>query len=256
MKLVIDAGNSRVKWASVIDGKFKFGGAQSWKEREFSEIFDELWANITAPSAVYVANVAGQRFAQALEAWVKSHWNCKVEFLKPQLEQCGVLNQYATPFELGADRWADAIAAWHKYQHAVAIFDAGTSITLDIIDDDGNLLGGTITPGINLMINSLLKGADGLRDMLGIPRDELRTIPLELDGKTTRDNILSGCILPAVAYLEYSAKQLQKKFGNNFKCLVVGGDSDVLIQHLDTSLFEYHPYLVLEGVAIAAGILN
>lgn len=255
MKLVIDAGNSRIKWASVINGEFKFGGAQLWKERSFSDVADELWAGIATPSAIYVANVAGQDFARALEVWVKSHWNCKVEFLKLQLEQCGVRNQYATPFELGADRWADAIAAWHKYQHAVAIFDAGTSITLDIIDHDGNLLGGTITPGINLMINSLLKGANGLRDTLGIPREELRTIPLELDGKNTRDNILSGCILPAVAYLEYAAHKLQQKFGDKFTCLVVGGDSDILMSHLNAS-FKHHPYLVLEGVAIAAGLLD
>ncbi len=152
---------------------------------------------------------------------------------------------------LGADRWAEAIAAWHKCQHAVAIFDAGTSITLDIIDDQGNLIGGTISPGINIMIDSLLKGTAGLRDILGINYDAMRGSDLVLAGKDNKENILSGCLLPIIAYMEMAAGKLQQQYHNTFKCFVTGGDSEILMPHL-SDLFEHHPFLVLEGVSLLA----
>jgi type III pantothenate kinase len=217
MKLVIDAGNSRIKWATVSNNNFEFGGAHHYKAREVSDLANEIWSTIEKPQSVFVANVAGQSFEQQLVSWVEQHWRCDVHFIKPVLNQCGVENQYGTPLQLGADRWADAIAAWHKCQHAVAIFDAGTSITLDIIDDQGNLLGGTISPGINMMVDSLLKGAVGLRDTLGLTYDAMRGGALVLAGKDTKENILTGCLLPTISYMEMVAGKLQQQYKNNFQ---------------------------------------
>lgn len=253
MKLVIDAGNSRIKWATSDKEIFEFGGAHTYKNREFVELANEVWGNLEKPSGVYIANVAGLGLAQQLTLWVEKHWQCPIVFIKPLLSGYGINNQYATPFELGADRWADAIAAWKKCQHAVAIFDAGTSITLDIIDAQGNLLGGTISPGINMMIDSLLKGAVGLRETLDLNYNTMRGADLVLSGRDTKENILSGCLLPAIAFMEMSAIKLQEKFNEPFKCFVTGGDSEILMPHL-SDLFEHHPFLVLEGVSkIAEG---
>jgi type III pantothenate kinase len=249
MKLLVDAGNTRIKWAVDTHGQFEFCGAHEYKQFEFVTLANEIWHDLTAVSKVCVANVAGDDMQQQIADWVNFNWQCDVEFIKPELSKHGVSNQYATPYELGADRWADAVAAWHECQHAVAIFDAGTSITLDILDQQGNLLGGTITPGINMMIDSLLKGAVGLRDTLGLNYNALRGSELIMAGKDTRENILNGCLLPVIAHMELVAVKLQQQLGNPFKCFVTGGDSEILMPHL-SEIFEHRPYLVLEGIAI------
>lgn len=249
MKLLIDAGNSRLKWGTESEGQFEFGGAHDYKQSSLQAVATTCWGDLDEISKVCVSNVAGDNMQQQLVEWVTRQWQCDIEFIKPDIQAKGVTNQYATPYKLGADRWADAIAAWHKYQHAVAIFDAGTSITLDVIDQHGNLLGGTISPGINMMIDSLLKGAVGLRDTLGLNYDTLRGGELVLAGKDTRDNILNGCLLPMIAYMELTAVKLHQQVGEPFKCLVTGGDSELLMPHLSDA-FEHHPYLVLEGIAV------
>ena len=58
---------------------------------------------------------------------------------------------YPQPETIGADRLADAAAAWDRYQGAVVVADFGTALTFDVITGDGRYVGGVIAPGLPLM---------------------------------------------------------------------------------------------------------
>ena len=248
MKLLVDLGNSRIKWVLSQAGQFSTADAISLSANaDFATLLDGIWGNMSVPSMVAVANVAGNDIAQQVKQWVDTRWQCPCVFVAVTLENVGVHNGYVTPLLLGADRWAAAIAAWHKYQQPLCVFDAGTSITLDIVDKTGHLLGGTISPGLELMMNSLVSGANSLQQELGLSYQIFDSQRLNLAAGDTITNISNGCLATAVAFLQQSRQCLRAQHGKQLRCLVTGGDATLLMSYLDTN-FEHHPSLVLEGV--------
>ena len=76
-------------------------------------------------------------------------------FIGAREKQCGVRNGYAKPAQLGSDRWAALIAAWHLVQRKCLVVDSGTATTIDTLSGQGEFVGGLILPGVELMQRSL-----------------------------------------------------------------------------------------------------
>ena len=111
--LLLDAGNSRLKWAWAADA--------AWRDRGMLDIaqidaLGQAFAHLPAPQRILVSNVAGPAVAQQIQA-ACARWETKVEFVRATRAQCGVRNAYRRFEQLGSDRWAALIAAWHR-QHA------------------------------------------------------------------------------------------------------------------------------------------
>tara|TARA_R110000868_G_scaffold407985_1_gene690046 strand:- start:3649 stop:4404 length:756 start_codon:yes stop_codon:yes gene_type:complete len=246
-KLVLDIGNSRLKWAVIDNQQLSFGGAYPYRQRDFKELASEIWQDLTVDH-VAVANVGGDDVAKQLRDWVADKWQLDVQFLLAGLQSHGVKNGYATPFQLGVDRWASVIGAWQQHKAPVCVYDCGTAITVDVVDDKGQLLGGTISPGMNLMVKSLVSGADGLKDFANNCFDSQRGGELTIFAKDTRSAILNGCLLNAVSFMECTANELRITYPD-MKFLVTGGDSELLMPYLSEH-FQHNPFLVLEGVDV------
>ncbi len=248
MKLVIDIGNSRLKWATISAGKFTFGGSHAYKNQDYLTVLASIWQAIH-PETVVIANVGGKEIAAAVENFAMQQWQCSVQFVKSELTGQGVKNGYATPLLLGADRWADVVAARAFCKTAFCVFDAGTSITADVVTAEGELVGGTISPGLNLMCDSLVSRAEGLKFLQGTFFQGDKTYPAYLEAKDTQSAIANGALLTAIAFLEQSAINLQKTYSPSMRFFVTGGDAVYLMPHLGKA-FEYQPYLALQGVDI------
>ena len=63
---------------------------------------------------------------------------------------------------MGVDRWVAMIGARSEFRGGLCIVDAGTAVTIDAIDKNGNHLGGQIIPGLALMSNALSFGASDI----------------------------------------------------------------------------------------------
>jgi type III pantothenate kinase len=137
MIVVVDAGNSRLKWG-LHDG-------HGWVRRGVVEntnvarLTDD-WQDLPSPQKIVVSNVAGAEIKAALELCVQ-RWHVAPCWVVSQAQASGVTNRYADPSQLGPDRWAALIAA-HQVRQACIVVNAGTAVTIDALTKDGIFLGG------------------------------------------------------------------------------------------------------------------
>ena len=242
--LLIDAGNSRVKWATVAsDTGSKPGVWLHHGALDNARITPQMFAEIAAPNRVLISNVAGEKVAQGLrEACAK--WPCKVELIAAQRQQCGVHNAYQEPAQLGSDRWAALIAAWQQEGRACLVVNCGTATTVDALSSEGNFMGGLILPGIEMMQRSLAHRTAQLIESAG----SLHVFP-----NNTADAIYSGAMRATLGAIQQQFELLKKRMGDETKngqpprCLLSGGAAHHLQPHLTLPIM-YVADLVLRGL--------
>jgi type III pantothenate kinase len=240
MILLLDVGNTRVKWAWLEYLEIAPAGAvahdatrRSWQR--------EIEADGHRPGRIVVASVAGPAFAAALTLWSRDHYRVEPEFVTSSAELCGVRNAYARPALLGVDRWLALIAAWRSERRPTVIVNSGTALTVDALDADGRHCGGLIVPGAQLMREACAR-FDGGAELL--PGATLPGMPLAA--------ALPDCVLLTLASLaDRSVDELRTRVGTTARVLLTGGDAGLLEPHLRYSA-EVVPDLVLTGLAIVA----
>ena len=172
MKLTVDIGNSRIKWASWEADRIVARGAAAYTEAETSHVFDKLFSALVLPtgvkpSSVFALCVAGDAKQQALSIWVKRHWQLDVEFLKTEKHYQNITNAYDDPAQHGVDRWAAVVAGFQGNPGAsICVISAGTAITFDLIQQSGQHLGGYILPSYASMHKCLLSDTANLQTTL------------------------------------------------------------------------------------------
>jgi len=230
--LLIDAGNSRVKWATVKDGMWLHQNAlENTQASALSMAFSEL----PPPDRILVSNVAGENMAQLLSAACAA-WHCPIEFIVAQATQCGVRNSYETPAQLGSDRWAALIAAWHQERASCLVVNCGTATTVDALSAEGDFLGGLILPGIDMMRSSLAARAAQLAQTEGVWREFPRN---------TADATFSGSIQATIGAIHLQFEALAAR--GSVRCLLSGGAADNVQSHLKLPVMRVDN-LVLRGL--------
>ncbi|HEY4803758.1 MAG TPA: type III pantothenate kinase, partial [Paraburkholderia sp.] len=115
--LLIDAGNSRIKWALVApDGSRLHAGTMDHVREDdvpsSAATRPDEWSALPRPSGAWISNVAGAAVGERLDALVEAYWpGLSRTVVRACAQQCGVTNSYATPDALGSDRWAGMIGA-------------------------------------------------------------------------------------------------------------------------------------------------
>ncbi len=164
MKLLIDAGNTRIKWALVAGEEWPHSG--SLLSNQATDLSSD-WAQLPDVQQVLVSNVAGETIEQQIRAACGAR-DWPVHFIQAQATQCGVRNGYTQPQQLGSDRWAALIAAWHQVGGACLVVNCGTATTIDTLSARGEFIGGIILPGVDLMQRSLTQATAQLQTRDGI----------------------------------------------------------------------------------------
>ena len=233
--LLIDAGNSRIKWASVQNGVWM---KQDSVETGAWNALRQGLANLPAPQRIVVSNVAGAEAAQQLHAAFAA-WPCAPEFIKASVAQCGVRNNYADPAQLGSDRWAALIAAWQQVRVACLVVNCGTATTIDALSGAGEFMGGIILPGMDMMRRSLASGAA----QLDAARGSWQRFP-----RNTADAVQSGVIQATAGAIRLQYAALAQP---DAPCVLSGGAAGELAQHLNLPLLRVDD-LVLRGLQLMA----
>jgi type III pantothenate kinase len=242
MDLLIDIGNTRIKWA-MLDGDLLQGG-DAIKHRMDSTAINTMLDRVSAkPGGIVAANVAGDQYGALVETAVRERWNLSVCFASTQAQAGTLNNGYDDYRQLGVDRWLAIIAAADRYPGPVCIVDAGTAITVDVVAAGGDHLGGYIIPGLDLMRRSLGEETGDLRRLAGDDRPAGKLMP----GQGTAEAISSGSLAAVCSLIDHCIDTLRG--GKETPELVVtGGDAERLVPHLDTNA-HLRPQLVLEGLA-------
>lgn len=245
MNLLIDIGNARIKWALQDTDSWKTGLPLLRQQKAFKDLARPAWKELDPPERVVVSNVAGTDYEKSVRTWVKRRWKITPEFLFPKDRQCEVVNAYASPERLGADRWAGLIAAHARFDGPAVVIDCGTAITIDAITEDGRHLGGLIVPGMDLMGESLTGNTEGVHIV------EKDNQEISLLGRSTEAAVSGGALYTAVALIDRVCLDLRAELGNSVNLLITGGDAE-RIRPLLSRRPEYDPDLVLKGLAVFA----
>ncbi|MBI5040313.1 MAG: type III pantothenate kinase [Gammaproteobacteria bacterium] len=244
MILLLDAGNSRLKWAILRNGHFEHGGVLEQTGDAIKELASAAWGELDAPEAVLVANVAGEPLRRALNSWVKRHWKLTPEYVVARAEQFGVRNAYAEPSDLGIDRWLALLAARELFPGPVCVIDCGTALTIDALAHDSRHLGGLIIPGLQLMRDALVGRAEAIREQMKSASHE----QVRLLGADTGSAVVGGTLYAEIAVIDRVLEDLRVELGNGLRCVLTGGDAPRLRPLLATSV-HYEADLVLQGLA-------
>ena len=244
--LLVDVGNSRLKWARVAeDGHWSHGVPFSTRSADF----DRHWAEVPRPDAVWVSNVAGPDAADRLQHWVERQWGRPVQFGRSQVRCGAVVNGYARPEQLGVDRWFGLLGLYRPDGRPACLVDCGTAITVDVLDADGRHQGGLIAPGLETMAAALRQRAPGLASATPTP-----PVPPTL-GRDTASGVGSGCLLAAAGLIEKVFQDTAAGQGALPRLVLTGGDAAAI----GACLSQPHALdesIVLRGLLIGAGLTS
>lgn len=248
--IVVDAGNTRIKWASVgPDGALLEGGLAPHRDAPEAAVAQLAAALPRAASSVWIANVAGPELGRRLAAAVRERLGLDPRFAKVVSEQLGVRCAYAEPARLGVDRWLGVLAAHHRARGPACIVGAGTAVTFDAVDAGGTHLGGLIFAGARLAARALEQNtADiGPTAAAAAPPPAGR-LPL---GRSTEEAVGFGSMLALASAVDRAAGHVRDALGAPPVVYLTGGDAAALAAWLTTP-HELRADLVLEGLALAA----
>jgi type III pantothenate kinase len=236
--LLVDLGNSRIKWGTVSDGVITQRGVHTYDEQvEFDASMDRL----AVPDRIVASNVAGEKGEYALASAI-ARWRIAPSWVSAVHHAFGVTNCYDDPQRLGPDRWAALVAVHAMQPGECLIISLGTAMTLDWLQSDGHFAGGMIIPGTGLMREALAGGTANIQ-----------TRPGKRGGFScnTVDAVESGlaCALAGAANRAY--RDIQEATGQAPACLMTGGDAKWMEQLLDYPA-KLEPDLVLKGLALIA----
>ena len=132
MNLLIDLGNTRLKWAQHAPDAWQVQTC-TLTPQDVIHLLDQAWRGMSAPRKIVISNVAGAHTLEAMQRWITSHWSLTPHVIRAQADQLGVKNLYHEPATLGADRWAALIAARGLTSAAACVIDCGTAVTVDAL---------------------------------------------------------------------------------------------------------------------------
>lgn len=242
MKLLLDMGNSRIKWA-VWDG-----GWQSEGHAVLGEEPEAGWlAGLPVRESIWLASVAKPERTEAVANALREASGREVNIVTTPAKACGVRCAYAEPQRLGVDRWLAVVAAFRKSKGPAVVFDAGSALTVDAVTPAGEHLGGLIMPGVDMMRRALYRETGRIPD----EGEAAFVADTGLLAKDTRAAVNGGALQAATAFVRHVAAELGRELGPDTEFWLTGGDAGRLRVFLP-EYFRQDARLVMEGLLAMA----
>ncbi len=245
MILLVDAGNTRIKWLLWNNGQADRRGHLLHKGLDPSALGERLWQGVERPEQVWIANVAGAELAAALHTWMRRRWSLEARFAVVEAAGYGVSNAYQSPAQMGVDRWVAMLGARALLDRSCCIVDCGTAITVDALTAAGIHLGGVIFPGMQLMRTALY------RDTRQIPAAAAGKATVF--GRSTRDCVWGGTTLAVAAAIDGITERMAAAMPGASQRLLTGGDAATLLPYLRHG-YHLEPDLIFYGLLVNAGL--
>ena len=251
MLLVVDVGNTQTHFGVFGDDDGAL--AEHWRFATVRESTrDELGAalsNLLGLRGLEFADI-GSSIVSSTVPQLSQEWSAMAErylgqrmlVVGPAI-RTGMPIRYDNPHEVGADRLANAVAAYDRVGDSCVVVDFGTAITYDVISSHGEYLGGIITPGAEISIDALYDRAAKL------PKVELAE-PRGLIGKSTVDAIRSGIVFGFAAQVDGIVRRLRAELGTGTTVIATGGLAQALVPFVRETIDEVDDLLTLIGLRL------
>jgi type III pantothenate kinase len=250
-RLLLDLGNTRLKWSLVDDGDVADLGvvqALAHGGPDFVPALAQRLRSLPELASAHLVSVAGAELTAAVTEVVESVARIREGRLRRARTQSRageLVCAYSDPSRLGTDRWLALRGALRLQRPPLLVVSAGSALTLDAIAEDGRHLGGLILAGIEAMRDGLLRRAPHLQVSAWTPVSE----PF-----WATDTGPAMAIAPwqaAAGLIERAHRRLQAEAGTAPALLLAGGNAEGLVPLLDLPV-QLHPDLVLLGLLEAA----
>jgi type III pantothenate kinase len=196
-------------------------------------VFDEHITGVAIASGV-------PRVTASLREMTQRYFGYPAFVLEPGV-RTGMPILIDNPKELGADRLADAVAAYELYGGPTIVVDFGTVNAVDAVSAKGEFLGGAFCPGIEISLDALFSRAAALRRVEVVP-------PKHVIGKTTVESIQSGAVYGFSGQVDALVDRFHQELG---ECTVIatGGLAEVIVPFSRT-IQHHEPWLTIQGLRI------
>lgn len=234
MNLLLDLGNSRLKWACTENNQLQLG--QTLPHSDITpQMLHTLWQNLR-PEKIAVSCVGKTELLDVITTLARELWrDIPIHFATTQTRAFDVTNGYLQPEKLGVDRWLALIAVRQKTTTSVCVVDCGTAITVDVLNEKGKHQGGLICAGLTLMKTALAFNTADL------PLANLsHNVGLAIE---TEAAIYNGTLFAACGLIERVMQELPE----NTALFLTGGDALIIAEQLARPL-TLETNLVLQGL--------
>lgn len=240
--LLLDGGNSQLKWAWVENGIFTAVSRAPY--RDLSRLGAE-WAE-RADDCVRIVGCAV--CGESKKAQVQEQLASTIEWLPSSAQALGIRNHYRHPEEHGSDRWFNALGSRRFSRNACVVVSCGTAVTVDALTDDGHYLGGTIMPGFHLMKESLAVKTAKLNRPIG------KVYPFPT---TTGNAVASGMMDAVCGSVMMMHGRLKEKIGagKSVDVIITGGGAAKVAEAMPSAFLEANAVRVVDNLVIY-GLLN
>ena len=248
MILAIDMGNTNIEIGCLDDEKIYFTERVSTDRTKTELEYAVLLKTILELHGVQGKNMEGAIISSVvppltkiLRLAVKKVTDCDA-FVVGAGVRTGLDIRVDNPAQVGADLIVDAVAAAEEYGYPCIVIDMGTATTIEVLDRRGYYIGGTIIPGTNASLDSLVAKAS-----------QLPAIPLEAPkrviGRNTVDCMQSGIVFGQACMLDGMLDRFIEELGYDCKVVATGGLSGAIIPHCRRDII-IDPMLMLKGLKI------
>lgn len=246
--LAVDAGNTQTVFG-VFRGEellatFRVATELDRTEDELGALLSTLFTSrrldLREVSAVIVASVVPPIQA-TLERLARQFLGLEPIFVEPGI-RTGLAIRYDHPADVGADRIVNAVAARRRYGAPVIVVDFGTATTFDVVNEQGEYVGGVIAPGLGISAEALFSRASRLY------RVEIRP-PARAIGRNTVGAMQSGIFWGYVGLVDGILERLKSELEAPAHVVATGGLADQIASH-SRFIDSLEPRLTLEGLRL------
>lgn len=241
--LLVDVGNTRVKWAYAREGVFSEVEVRV-HNGDTASVFPKI--SDYRVDSVWVSDVTDTELRDGLRSRLRSFGGVEPHFVASEATHLGLVNGYPHPEQLGVDRWMMLSAAWREVRGPLCVVCLGTTLTFDVVDERGYHRGGVIAPGLHATQLAVLNST---RFSLDARPNRDYTGGL---GSNTLECVRQGALHATIGLV---MRLIDLQPGKSDAALfLTGGDANIIRSHLHYGWI-WRPNLVLDGllsVAIAA----
>ena len=243
--MVLNVGNSRLAVAPFRAGEIGEVVRVDLKEpAAWGPAITAAWKQIHGrENAAIVGASVNPEMDEAVEQAVLDSANRHVVWVGEDLDlPIKVLTE--KPEETGVDRVLNVAAAYEQIGKACVVVDAGTAVTVDYCNDQGEFVGGAIGPGVNMMLDALHEHTAKL------PRVRPFAAPTEPVGRSTQQAILHGVYHGVRGMVKEIVENYATELGTWPDLIATGGDATVLFKDWEL-VHAIAPDLTMYGIALA-----
>lgn len=241
--LALGVGNTRLAVGVFVAGELRGVERIPIADRaQWQSAIAKSWSMLAGADAAIAAASVNPPVNPSIEEAVQSSAGQSVQWIGKQIDiPIGVETQ--NPRETGIDRILNVAAAYEQMGKACIVVDAGTAVTVDCCNDNGDFLGGAIAPGVSMMLQALAEKTAGIGKISFVP-------PTGAIGDSTSSAVCQGVYDSIRGLVREVAENYAAHLGQWPEIIATGGDAKQLFDGWEL-IHAVAPDLGLYGIALA-----